>query len=76
MKNNVDYKASADLNRKLRTFNIGDYVTVRMGPERFSPGTVKKLHARSVGLFQILKRINSNAYIVDLPLDFWHQLHL
>ena len=43
---------------------------VRLRPERFSPGTVKKLHARSTWLFQILKRINSNAYVVDLPPDF------
>ena len=26
MKNNADYKASADLHHKLRTFNVGDYV--------------------------------------------------
>jgi len=48
MKNNTDYKASADLHRKLRTFNIGDYVLVHLRPERYSPGTVKKLHARSL----------------------------
>jgi len=33
MKNNTDYKASAVLHRKLRTFNIGDYVMVRMRPD-------------------------------------------
>ena len=47
IKNNADYKASADLHCQLRTFNIGDYVMVRMRPERFPPGNVKKLHARS-----------------------------
>jgi len=26
MKNNVDYRASAELHRRLRAFNIGDYV--------------------------------------------------
>ena len=70
MKNNADYKTFANLHRRLRTFNVGDYVMVRMRPERFPPGTVKKLHARSTGLFKILKKINSNAYVVDLPLDF------
>ena len=49
MKNNVDYKAFADLHRRLRIFNIGDYVMVRPTPERFSPGTVKKLNKRSIG---------------------------
>jgi len=38
--------------------------------EQFSSGTVKKLHVRSAWLFQILKRINSNAYVVDLLPDF------
>ena len=69
MKNNADYKASADLHRRL-TFNVSDYVMVRMRPEWFPPKTVKKLHARSAGPFQILKKINSNAYVVDLPPDF------
>jgi len=37
IKNNVDYKASANLHRKLRTFNVDDYMMVRMRPERFPP---------------------------------------
>ena len=43
---------------------------VRIRPERYPPGTVKKLHARSAGPFKILKKINSNAYVVDIPPDF------
>ena len=70
MKNNIDYKAFVDLHRTLRTFNVGDYVMIRLRPERFPPGTVKKLHVRSAGPIQILKIINSNAYVVDLPPDF------
>ena len=70
MKDNADYKVSADLHHRLRTFNIGDYVMVRMRPERLPLGTMKKLHARSTVPFQILKRINSNAYVVDLLSDF------
>jgi len=54
MKNNIDYKAFVDLHRTLRTFNIGDYVMIRLIPERFSPITVKKLHERSTRPFQIL----------------------
>ena len=40
MKNNTDYKAFADLHRRLRTFNVGDYVMVRMRSERFPLRTV------------------------------------
>jgi len=51
MKNNTDYKVFANLYRRLRIFNVGDYVMVRMRSEWLPPGTVKKLHARSVEPF-------------------------
>jgi len=70
MKNSADYKASADLYRRLRTFNVSDYVMVHLRPEWFHSGTLKKLHARGGWPFQILKRINLNAYMVGLSLDF------
>ena len=43
---------------------------VQIRPERFSPRTVKKLHARSASPFQSLKKLNDNAYVIDLPQDF------
>ena len=70
IKNDAEYKASTGLHHRLRIFNVGDYVMIRMRAERFPPGTVKKLHARSAWPFRILKKINSNAYMVDLPADF------
>ena len=46
-KNNAKYKTYADLHKKAHEFNVGDNVMVRIRPERYPPGTVKKLHARS-----------------------------
>ena len=43
---------------------------VQIRSEWFPPGTVKKLHARSAGPFQILKKLNDNAYIIDLLQGF------
>jgi len=43
---------------------------IQIHSERFPPETVRKLTARSASPFKILKKINSNAYLVDLPPDF------
>jgi len=42
---------------------------VRIRPERFSPETVKKLHARSAGSFQILKKLIDNASSQDFGIS-------
>ena len=55
-KSNANYKPYADLHKKAHKFNVGNYVMVRICPKRYPPGTVKKLHARSVGSFKILKK--------------------
>ena len=47
-----------------------DYVMIRVRPEQFPSGIVKKLNTRRTGPFKILKRVRSNAYVVDLPPDF------
>lgn len=42
---------------------------VRLRSECFPPNAITKLHAHSAGPFRILKRIDSNAYVLDLPPD-------
>ena len=65
--NNTNYKLQGGVRKRLKTFNVGDFVMVRICPERF-PGIVKRLHACSVGPLQILKKLND--YVIDLPKNF------
>ena len=66
---NESYKHRANLRKRTKEFYEGDQVMIKLNPERFPPGTFKKLHARSAGPFKILKKIGSNAYILELPSD-------
>ena len=67
---NEHYKELSDAHRRPHEFQEGDYVMIRVRPERFPSGTVKKLQAHGVGPFRVLKCVGSNAYVVDLPDDF------
>jgi len=46
-KSNAKYKAYTNLHKKAHEFNVGDYVMIRIRPERYPPDTVKKLHAHN-----------------------------
>ena len=43
---------------------------IRIRPEWFPFGTVKKLQVHSAGPFNVLKRMGPNAYVIDLPQDY------
>ena len=58
------------MHRRRLEFNAGDYVIIRIRPKRFPPEVVKKLTARRAIPFKILKKINPNAYVLDLPPDY------
>ncbi|KAK8942371.1 hypothetical protein KSP39_PZI009407 [Platanthera zijinensis] len=64
---NENYKAYADISRRERNFGVGTQVLVRIRPERFPSGTAKKLNARRMGPYTVVRRIGTNAYEIDIP---------
>ncbi|PKU67930.1 hypothetical protein MA16_Dca006965 [Dendrobium catenatum] len=64
---NSTYKKAADLHRRHVSFEPGDLVLIRLRKDRFPTGANSKLSPCKFGPVPILKRINDNAYVVDLP---------
>uniref|UniRef100_A0A2N9HBM8 CCHC-type domain-containing protein n=1 Tax=Fagus sylvatica TaxID=28930 RepID=A0A2N9HBM8_FAGSY len=62
--------SQANKGRRRVIFEPGDWVWVHMRKERFPAHRKTKLHPRGDGPFQILEKINNNAYKVDLPGEY------
>jgi len=48
-------------------FEVDDFVMARIQPEQFPKNSLKKLHARAMGPYQITWQLWSNVYVLDLP---------
>ena len=69
-KKNEQYATKANKGRRQVLFELGDWVWVHMRKERFPARRRSKLHPIGDGLFQVLERINDNAYKLDLPGEY------
>jgi hypothetical protein len=69
-KNNEQYATKANKGCRQVIFELGDWVWVHMRKERFLACRRSKLHPRGDGPFQVLARINNNAYKFDLSGEY------
>jgi hypothetical protein len=64
------YAKQANKGRQQVVFEPGDWVWLHMRKERFPTQQKSKLLPRGDGPFQVLERINDNAYKLDLPREY------
>ena len=69
-KKNEQYATKANKGCRQVLFEPGDWVWVHMRKGRFPACRRSKLHPRGDGPFQVLERVNYNAYKLDLPGEY------
>jgi hypothetical protein len=67
---NSKYQVAGSKGRKLVTFEPGDMVWLHLQKDHFPALHRSKLMPRAAGPFKVLTRINDNAYVPDLPMEF------
>jgi hypothetical protein len=67
---NAKYKISGDKGRKQLGFEPSNLVWLHLRKERFLDLRKSKLMPRADGSFKVIKKINENAYKLDMPADF------
>ena len=64
------YEQQANKGKRKVTFEPGDWVWLHLRKERFPTRRKSKLMQRGDGPFQVLQKINDNAYKLDLPVEY------
>ena len=64
------YEKRANKGRRKILFEIGDLVWVHLFKDRFPEQHKNKLQPRADGPFKVLRKINDNAYEIELPSNY------
>jgi len=64
------YSTKGNRGTKELVLNDGDWVWLHLRKDRFPTKRKSMLSPRGDGLFQVLERINNNAYRLDLPEEY------
>nr|GEY78786.1 reverse transcriptase domain-containing protein [Tanacetum cinerariifolium] len=67
IRHSKQYKKRADKRQKQVLYQEGDLVWIHLHKEHFSAGRFEKLKPRGDGPFRVPKKINDNAYKIELP---------
>jgi hypothetical protein len=67
---NKQYAFKANEGRKMMVFELGDWILVHMRKKRFPTQKRFKLISRGHRPFQIIEKINDNAYKVELISEY------
>ena len=65
-KHNEAHATKMNKNKRAMIFEEGDLVWLHLRKDRFPDARKSKLHPRGDGPFKVLKRINDNAYKIDI----------
>ena len=69
-RSNASYQTQANKHKRRVVFQPGDLVWIHLRKERFPSKRKSKLMPRADGPFEILERVNDNAYKIDLPGEY------
>ena len=64
---NDSYKLSANVHRRDTYFEVGDFVMTCVQPESLPKHFQKKLLARAMDPYPLIRKLGSNAYVLDWP---------
>ncbi|KAE8701689.1 hypothetical protein F3Y22_tig00110515pilonHSYRG00071 [Hibiscus syriacus] len=64
---NTKYKTRVDSHRRQVLFDVGDFVWVVLTRDRFLVGEYNKLKDRKIRPYEVVQKINDNAYRLRLP---------